>query len=92
MLRPIFTIHPAKLRGMALFLRNGSYCQAMTLSEIAALDLAKGGRGRFVIQYLFVSTYFRRRFAVEVFANEQTSIPSLAAPFLQGRKVFASAG
>lgn len=79
------------LRPLAAFLRNSSAVQASILVDIAATDkLDKVGR--FSIKYSFLSVTFNSRLTVEVFSDEMLSIPSLAAPFLNNQKVFASAG
>jgi hypothetical protein len=47
---------------------------------------------RFAVQYLFLSDFYRRRFSIEAFTSEVEALPSLAAPFFRGQKIFASAG
>ncbi len=89
--RPTLTIHPAQLKHVALFFRNYTYSRAATLSEIVGFDRI-AERGRFSIQYFFLSDTFKRRLSFEVFAHETSVVPSLAAPFFQGRRIFASAG
>jgi NADH:ubiquinone oxidoreductase subunit C len=79
------------VRPLASFLRNSSAVQATILVDIAATDkLDKSGR--FSIKYSFLSVVFNRRLTVEVFSDETLSIPSLAAPFFNNQKIFASAG
>lgn len=79
------------VRPLAAFLRNNSATQAAVLVDIAATDKLDRG-GRFSIKYSFLSVTFNRRLTVEVSSNETLSVPSLAAPFFNNQKIFASAG
>ena len=79
------------IRALASVLRYSGVTQATILSDIAATDkLDKVGR--FAVKYNFLSVKYNRRVIVEVFSDETLSIPSLAAPFLNEKKLFASAG
>lgn len=79
------------IRALSAFLRNNTATQASILVDIAATDkLSK--TGRFSIKYSFLSVMYNRRLTVELFSDETLSIPSLAAPFVNQQKIFASAG
>lgn len=79
------------LRPLAVFLRNNSATQATILVDIATTDKLDK-TGRFSIKYSLLSITFNRRFTIEIFTNETLTIPSLAAPFFNNQKIFASAG
>lgn len=79
------------LRPLAVFLRNNSAVQATILVDIATTDKLDK-TGRFSIKYSFLSVAFNRRLTVEIFTDETLTIPSLAAPFFNNQKIFASAG
>jgi NADH:ubiquinone oxidoreductase subunit C len=79
------------IRPLAAFLRNSTGLQSSVLTDIAATDKLDQV-GRFSIKYNFLSVVYNRRLTVELFSEETLSIPSLAAPFLNNQKIFASAG
>lgn len=78
------------LRALTLFLRNATESQYSTLVDIAVTDKLLA-QGRFTITYLFLSSLTNQRVGVVLAANEVTTIPSLAAPFLASQKVFPAA-
>jgi NADH:ubiquinone oxidoreductase subunit C len=80
----------SKLRPLAFFIRNSSHLQFRTLVDIAVIDKLLPA-GRFVVNYLFFSMITNQRIAIQLFASETTTIPSLAAPFANGQRLFASA-
>lgn len=79
-----------KLRSLSLYLRNSTVSQFKTLVDIAVVDRVFP-RGRFVINYLFLSMVTNQRLTVTVYADETTTLPSLSTPFLGGRRFFPSA-
>lgn len=80
----------SKLRALSLYLRNSTVSQFRTLVDIAVVDRLLP-RGRFVINYLFLSMVTNQRLTVSVYANETTSLPSLSTPFLGAQRLFPSA-
>jgi len=81
---------PEKLRIISLLVRSSTYLQLRTLADIAVLDKLLPF-GRFVINYLFLSSLTGQRLTIQVYANETSTIPSLAVPFANGQRLFASA-
>lgn len=81
---------PAALPALALLLRNHTLSQFSTLTDIAAVDKLHA-QGRFVLTYHFLSTRTNQRLAVQTVSTETSIIPSLAAPFVNGQRVFAAA-
>lgn len=81
---------PAALPALALLLRNHTLSQFGTLTDIAAVDKLHA-QGRFVLTYHFLSTHTNQRLAVQTVSTETSIIPSLAAPFVNGQRVFAAA-
>lgn len=81
---------PAALPALALLLRNHTLSQFSTLTDIAAVDKLHA-QGRFVLTYHFLSTHTNQRLAVQTVSTETSIIPSLAAPFVNGQRVFAAA-
>ena len=79
------------VRALALHLRNATELQCSTLVDIAVTDKLLD-RGRFVVNYHFLSTVLNHRMRVQLFVGETTTIPSLAAPFVNQQKLFAGAG
>jgi NADH:ubiquinone oxidoreductase subunit C len=86
----ILRTSPSKLRALALFLRNSSRMQFRTLVDIAVVDKLHPV-GRFAVNYLFLSMITNQRITIQLFANETTTIPSLASPFANGQRLFAAA-
>ena len=82
---------PSKLRALALFLRNSTYLQLRTLVDIAVVDKLLP-EGRFAVNYLLLSMTTNQRVTIQLFANETTTIASLAVPFANGQRLFAAAG
>jgi len=80
----------SKLRALSLYLRNSTVSQFRTLVDIAVVDRLLP-RGRFAINYLFLSMVTNQRLIVTVYANETTTLPSLSAPFLGDQRFFPSA-
>ena len=80
-----------KLRPVALFVRNSSLLQCRTLVDIAVVDKLLP-LGRFSVNYMFLSMVTNQRVTVQLFANETTTIPSLATAFVKEQRLFASAG
>jgi NADH:ubiquinone oxidoreductase subunit C len=81
---------PGSLRALALFLRSSTYFQFRTLVDIAVIDKLRPV-GRFAVNYLFLSMHTNQRIVLQLFANETTTIPSLAVPFANGQRLFAGA-
>ena len=81
---------PAGLPALALLLRNHTLSQFSTLTDIAAVDKLHA-QGRFVLTYHFLSTHTNQRLTVQTFSTETSIIPSLAAPFVNGQRIFAAA-
>lgn len=81
----------SKVRALALFLRNSTYLQFRSLVDIAVVDKLLP-RGRFSVNYLFLSMPTNQRLVVQLYADETTTIPSLAVPFANGQRLFAGAG
>ena len=86
-----FRTVPARLRATALVLRNSTAVQASTLVDLVVVDKLNR-RGRFAVKYSLLSTSTNQRYSLDIFADEIMTIPSLAAPFVRGAKVFAAAG
>jgi NADH:ubiquinone oxidoreductase subunit C len=82
---------PDALRALTLILKSSSLTQASLLSDIVVTDRLDAA-GRFSVKYLFLSLQYNQRWIVEVFARETTIIPSLAAPFALGQRIFSGAG
>ena len=80
----------SKLRALSLYLRNSTVSQFRTLVDIAVVDRLLP-RGRFVINYLFLSMVTNQRLTVSVYANETSSLPSLSVPFFGAQRFFPSA-
>ena len=80
----------SKLRALSLYLRNSTVSQFRTLVDIAVIDRLLT-KGRFIINYLFLSLVTNQRLIVTVYANETTTLPSLSAPFLSDRRFLPSA-
>jgi NADH:ubiquinone oxidoreductase subunit C len=89
--QPCFRTTPAKLRPLAIFLRNNELFQATTLLDIQTVDKLEV-EGRFAVKYQLLSTKLNQRYLIELNVDEITPIPSLAAPVLNNHRVFASAG
>lgn len=81
---------PAKVRALAMYIRNNSLLQFRTLVDIAVVDKLLPA-GRFAVNYSFLSMITNQRITVQLFATETTTIPSLAAPFVNAQRLFASA-
>jgi len=81
---------PNALRALALFLRNSTLLQFKSLIDIAVVDRLRRN-GRFSINYLFLSVITNQRCIVQTFANETSTLLSLAVPFANGQRLFASA-
>lgn len=79
-----------KLRALALYLRNSTCAQFRTLVDIAVVDKLLP-RGRFVVNYLFLSMVTNQRLTVQVYANETTTLPSLSTPLIGHGRFFPSA-
>lgn len=84
----IRTSHSA-VRPLALYLRNSTHLQFRTLVDIAVVDKLLPN-GRFAVNYIMLSMTLNQRIAVQLFANETSTLPSLAVPF-GNRRFFASA-
>jgi NADH:ubiquinone oxidoreductase subunit C len=81
---------PAKVRPLALYIRNNSLLQFRTLVDIAVVDRLLPA-GRFAVSYSFLSMITNQRITLQLFATETTTIPSLASPFVNTQRLFASA-
>lgn len=81
---------PSKVRPLAVYIRNNSLLQFRTLVDIAVVDKLLPA-GRFAVNYSFLSMVTNQRLTVQLFATETTTIPSLAAPFINAQRLFASA-
>jgi len=81
---------PAKVRPLALYIRNNSLLQFRTLVDIAVVDRLLPA-GRFAVNYSFLSMITNQRITLQLFATETTTIPSLASPFVNAQRLFASA-
>ena len=81
---------PAKVRPLALYIRNNSLLQFRTLVDIAVVDRLLPV-GRFAVNYSFLSMITNQRITLQLFATETTTIPSLASPFVNAQRLFASA-
>lgn len=86
----IFCTTATKLRPLALALRNNSLGLFRHLVDVAATDRLLSS-GRFVVNYIFLSCVTNQRLTLQFAVNETTIIPSLAAPFTNGQRLFASA-
>jgi NADH:ubiquinone oxidoreductase subunit C len=73
-----------------MLLRNSTYLQFRSLVDIAVVDKLRSN-GRFVVNYLFLSMPTNQRLVVQLFANETSTMPSLAVPFANGQRLFAAA-
>lgn len=80
----------SKLRPVALYLRNSTCAQFKTLVDIAVVDKLLP-KGRFVVNYLFLSMVTNQRLIVQIYANETTTLPSLSTPFIGDDRFFPSA-
>lgn len=81
---------PRKLRALSFYIRNSSRFLMRTLVDIAVVDRIRG-KGRFVVNYLFLSMTLNQRIILQIAVNETTTIPSLTAPFVNSRRLFACA-
>lgn len=81
---------PAKVRPLALYVRNNSLLQFKTLVDIAVVDKLLPA-GRFAVNYSLLSVITNQRVTLQLFATETTTIPSLASPFVNAQRLFASA-
>jgi len=81
---------PTKVRPLALYIRNSSLLQFRTLVDIAVVDKLLPA-GRFAVNYSFLSMVTNQRITVQLYATETTTIPSLASPFVNAQRLFASA-
>lgn len=86
----ILRTSPAKIRAVSFFIRNSTYWQFRTLADIAVVDRLFP-TSRFAINYIFLSTSTGQRAVVQIFANETSTIPSIAVPFANGQRLFSSA-
>ena len=82
---------PENLRALALIIKASALTQATLLTDIVVTDRLEQA-GRFSVKYLFLSLRYNQRMVVELFARETTIIPSLAAPFAMGQRIFSGAG
>ena len=82
---------PSKLRGVAAFLAKGTAVRASTLVDIAVTDRITVA-GRFSVKYFFLSSLYNNRLTVELYVDEIIAVPSLASPFFNQKRIFASAG
>jgi NADH:ubiquinone oxidoreductase subunit C len=82
---------PAELRELCIFVRNNELFQMTSLVDIQGVDRLKAA-GRFVVKYSLLSTKLNQRCTIEVAVNEITPIPSIAGPFFNNQRIFASAG
>jgi NADH:ubiquinone oxidoreductase subunit C len=81
----------ASLRSLALYLRNNTHLQFRSLIDIAVVDRVRSP-ARFSVNYLFLSVPTNQRCVVQLFATETSTIPSLAVPYANGQRIFASGG
>jgi len=81
---------PSKVRALAFYVRNHSLLQFRTLVDIAVVDRLLPS-GRFAVNYAFLSMVTNQRVTLQLHATETTTIPSLAAPFVNAQRLFASA-
>jgi NADH:ubiquinone oxidoreductase subunit C len=86
----ILRTSPAKIRPLALYIRNSSLLQFRTLVDIAVVDKLLPS-GRFAVNYSFLSMVTNQRLTLQLYATETTTVPSLAAPFVNAQRLFASA-
>jgi NADH:ubiquinone oxidoreductase subunit C len=86
----ILRTSPSKLRALALYVRNNSLLQFRTLVDIAVVDKLLPA-GRFAVNYSFLSMVTNQRLTIQLYAAETTTVPSLAAPFVNAQRLFASA-
>jgi NADH:ubiquinone oxidoreductase subunit C len=86
----ILRTSPTKVRPLALYLRNNSLLQFRTLVDIAVVDKLLPS-GRFTVNYSFLSMVTNQRITLQLYATETTTIPSLASPFVNAQRLFASA-
>lgn len=82
---------PCKLRALALYFRNTTSFQASTLVDLCVSDNFTAS-ARFTVKYLLFSTKLNSRFALSFSIDETGVVPSLAAPFVGGQRIFAAAG
>jgi len=80
----------AKLRPLAFAVRNNSLMLFRHLVDIATTDKLRSS-GRFVVTYAFLSCVTNQRLTLQFAVNETTIVPSLAAPFVNGQRLFAAA-
>jgi NADH:ubiquinone oxidoreductase subunit C len=80
----------SKLRPLSFYFRNNNQLQFKTLVDIAVVDKILG-QGRFAANYLFLSMITNQRLTLQLFLNETSVVPSLATPFANGQRLFASA-
>jgi len=80
----------AKLRPLALAVRNNSLALFRHLVDIATTDRLRSS-GRFVVNYIFLSCVTNQRLTLQFAINETAIVPSLAAPFVNGQRLFAAA-
>lgn len=82
---------PTALRSLAYYLCRCPTFQLKSLVDIAVVDRLRSS-ARFSVNYLFFSAATNQRLLVQVFADETTTIPSLAVPFANGQRLFAASG
>lgn len=86
----LFRTSPAKVRALALYVRNSTLLQFRTLVDIAVVDKLLP-QGRFAVNYSLLSMTTNQRLTLQLYASETTTIPSLAAAFANRQRLFASA-
>lgn len=79
-----------KLRPLVLTARNSSLLLFRQLIDLAVVDKLLS-QGRFVVSYHFLSSITNQRLVISAATSEITIIPSLAAPFINGQRLFAAA-
>jgi NADH:ubiquinone oxidoreductase subunit C len=82
---------PKTVRSLLTFLRNSELFQMTSLVDIQTTDRLET-TGRFVVKYALLSTKLNQRCTVELCVDELTPIPSVACPFFNNQRIFASAG
>jgi NADH:ubiquinone oxidoreductase subunit C len=82
---------PRHLRAVAFYCRNSTALQASTLVDLCVVDTFITP-GRFTVKYILFSTRLSARFTLSFCIDETGVVPSLAAPFVNAQRIFASAG
>ena len=87
----VLKITSKSVRPTAYILKGTFSVNLNILNDIAVVDYVKN-KGRFGLNYLFLSSFHNYRFTLNTFTNETTPLPSLLLCSFSGVSLFSSAG